>query len=112
MNCGIRILSLRSANILLGGQMSGKRSGQLLIVRMGNYPCKRMNHELANGITVWEGNENAIIIIIIITLLFSMKELLNLHQERRDQVKIIVMQHLNGILFHKFGSANKQHTNQ
>ena len=28
------------------------------------------------------------------------------------QVKTIVMEHFNGILFHKFGTANKQHTNQ
>jgi hypothetical protein len=35
-----------------------------------------------------------------------------LHQERRGQVKTIVMEHFNGILFHKSRPANKQHTNQ
>ena len=34
-----------------------------------------------------------------------------LHQERRGQVKYIVMEHSNGILSHKSGPANKQHTN-
>ena len=34
------------------------------------------------------------------------------HQERRGQMKTIVMEHFNGILFHKSGPANKQHTNQ
>ena len=33
------------------------------------------------------------------------------HQERRGQVKTIVMEHFNDILFHKSGLANKQHTN-
>jgi hypothetical protein len=27
-------------------------------------------------------------------------------------VKTIVMEHLNGMLFHKFGTTNKNHTNQ
>jgi hypothetical protein len=27
-------------------------------------------------------------------------------------VKTIIMEHFNGILFHKSGPANKQHTNQ
>ena len=35
-----------------------------------------------------------------------------LHQERRGQVKTIVMKHFNGIIFHKSGPVNKQHTNQ
>ena len=35
-----------------------------------------------------------------------------LHQERRGQVKTIVMEHFNGILFHKSGPANNQHSNQ
>ena len=34
---GIRILPLLSVNGLPGGWMSGKRSGQLLVLRMGNY---------------------------------------------------------------------------
>ena len=33
-------------------------------------------------------------------------------KERRGQVKTIVMEHFNGILFYKSGPANKQHTNQ
>ena len=34
-----------------------------------------------------------------------------LHQEKRGQVKTIVMEHFNGIVLHKSGPANKQHTN-
>ena len=44
-------------------------------------------------------------------IIFSLKRLEILHQERRGQVKIIVMQLFNGILFHKSGPANKHHTN-
>ena len=32
-------------------------------------------------------------------------------KKKIGQVKTIVMEHINGILFHKVGSANKQHTN-
>ena len=63
-----------------------------------------MNHKFANGMKMWKGNGNTT------TLLLSLKELENLHQERRGQVKIIVMEHFNGILFNKSGTANKQHT--
>ena len=52
-----------------------------------------MNHQLANSMKLW-------------------RELEILNQERRGQVKTIVMEHLTGILFHKSGPANKQHTNQ
>ena len=45
-------------------------------------------------------------------LLFSLKELEILHQERRGQVKTIAMEHFNVILFHKSRSANKQYTKQ
>ena len=38
MNPGIRIPPLTSANDLHGGQMNGYRPGQLLGLRMGNYP--------------------------------------------------------------------------
>ena len=58
-----------------------------------------------NGMKMRKGNENAI------TLLFSLKRLETLYQERRGQVKTIVMEHFNGILFYKFGPAKKQHTN-
>ena len=54
---------------------------------------------------MWKGNGNTT------TLLFSLKRLAIVHQERRGQVKTIVMKHFNGILFHKSGPANKQHTN-
>ena len=47
-----------------------------------------------------------------ITILFSLKGLKMLHQERRGKAKTIVMEHFNGILFHKSGPANKQHINQ
>jgi hypothetical protein len=64
-----------------------------------------MNHNLANGMKMWKGNGNNT------TLLFSMKGLNILHQERRGQVNTIVTVHLNGILLHKSKPANKQHTN-
>jgi hypothetical protein len=66
----------------------------------------RMNHKLANRMKIWKGNGNTT------TLLFSLKRLEIVHQGRRGQVKTIVMEHFNSILFHKFGPANKQHTNQ
>ena len=64
------------------------------------------NFLLANGMKMRKrnGNTNA--------LLFSLKLLEILDQERRGQVKTIVMEHVNGILFHKSRPANKQHTNQ
>ena len=46
------------------------------------------------------------------TLLFSLKRLEIVHQERRGQVKTIVMELFKGIPFHESGPANKQHTNQ
>ena len=57
---------------------------------------------------IWKGNGNNT------TLLFSLKGLEILHQERRGQdlVKTIIMEYFNGILFHNSGPANKQHTNQ
>jgi hypothetical protein len=61
---------------------------------------------LANGMKIWKGNGNTT------TFLFSLKRLEIVHQERIEQVKTIVMEHFNGILFHKSGPANKQHTNQ
>ena len=60
---------------------------------------------MTNGMKMWKGNRNTT------TLLFSLKGLKILHQERRGQVKTIVMELFNGILFHKSGPANKQHTN-
>jgi hypothetical protein len=65
-----------------------------------------MSHKLANGMKMWKG------IVNTTTLLFSLKGLEILHQERIGQVKTIVMEHFNGILFHKSRPANKQHTNQ
>ena len=66
---------------------------------MGNYPWRRTNHKLANSMKMWKGNGNTT------TLLFSLKGLEIVHQERRGQVKTIVMEH-----FHKYGPANKQHS--
>ena len=97
MNADIMILSLSSANGLLGGRVSGYRSWKLLVLRMGHYLWKRMNHKLANGMDMWKGNSNTI------TLLFSLKELEVLHQERRGKVNTIVMEHFKSILFHKSG---------
>jgi hypothetical protein len=53
-----------------------------------------MNHKLANGINMWKGNGNTT------TLLFSLKGLEILHQEKRGEVNTIVMEHLNSILLH------------
>jgi hypothetical protein len=64
-----------------------------------------MNHNLANGMKIWKGNGNT-------TVLFSLKKFEILHQERRGQVKTIVMEHFSGILFHKSGPDIKQNTNQ
>jgi hypothetical protein len=60
-----------------------------------------MNHKLVNGMTMRKGNGNTT------TLLFFLKELEISHQERRGQMKTIVMEHFNGILFHKSRPANK-----
>jgi hypothetical protein len=60
-----------------------------------------MNHKMANGMKIWKGNRKTT------TLLFSLKELKILHQERKGQVETTVMEH-----FHKSGPANKQLTNQ
>ena len=73
---------------------------------MGNYLWRRMNHKLANDMKMWKGNWNTT------KLLFSLKKLQILQQERRGQVKTILMEYLNSILFHKSGPDNNQHTNQ
>ena len=65
----------------------------------------RINHKLAYEMIIWKGNGNTT------TLLFSLKGLEILHRDRR-KVKTIVMEHFEGIIFLKFGPANKQHTNQ
>ena len=62
-----------------------------------------MNYELANGMKMWKGNGNTI------TLLFSLNGFEILLQERRGQVETILMEHFNGIHFHKSGPPNKQH---
>jgi hypothetical protein len=64
-----------------------------------------MNHKLANGMKVWKGKGNTT------TLLFYPKELEILHKEKRGQVNTIVMEHFNGILSHKSGPPDNQHTN-
>jgi hypothetical protein len=60
-----------------------------------------MNPKLANGVKIWKGNWNTT------TLLFSQKELEIVHQERRGQVKTIVIEHFNGIFFHNSGPTNQ-----
>ena len=47
-----------------------------------------------------------------VSVLFSVKGLGTLHQERRGQVNPIVMEHFNSILLFKSGPVNKQHTYQ
>jgi hypothetical protein len=65
-----------------------------------------MNQNFGNGIKMWKGNRNTT------TLLFSLNGLEILHQERREEMKTMVIGHFNGMLFHKSEPANKQHTNQ
>jgi hypothetical protein len=55
---------------------------------------------LANSMKMWKGNGNTT------TLLFSLKRLEIAHQEKREPVKTIVMEHFNSILFHKSRPAN------
>jgi hypothetical protein len=55
---------------------------------------------------MWKGNG------ITAILLFCLKGLEILHQERRGEMNAIVMEHFNIILFHKSRLANKQHTYQ
>ena len=64
-----------------------------------------MNHNLANVINMWKGNGNTT------TLMFSLKGLEGLHKKRRGEVKTIVMEHINSIIFNKSEPANEQHTN-
>ena len=75
--------------------MNEKRSRQLPVHTIENYPGRRMNHKLDNDMKMWTGNGNTT------TLLFSLKGLGTLHQEKRGQVNIIAMEHLDNILFHK-----------
>ena len=48
----------------------------------------------------------------IIILLFSLKGLEILQQERRRQMSTIEMEHFNSNLFHKSGPGNKQNSYQ
>ena len=106
MNPGIRILPQPRANGLPGGRMSGQKLGQLLVLRMGNYPGRRMNQKLANGMKMWKGNGNTT------ALLYFLNGLEILHQVRRGQVNTIMMEHFKNILFQESGPADKQHTYQ
>ena len=56
---------------------------------------------------MWKGNGNTTLLL----LLFSLKGLGILHEERRGQVNTIIMEHFNRILLNKSGPAKKQHTN-
>jgi hypothetical protein len=64
-----------------------------------------MSNKFVNGMKMCKEKWNTT------KLLFSLKGLEILFQERRGQVKTLLMEHFN-ILFHKSGPANKQHTNQ
>ena len=63
-----------------------------------------MSHKVAYDMKMWKGKGNTI------TLLFCLRGLEILHQERRGQVNTIVMERFNNILFHKSEPANKQHS--
>ena len=62
-----------------------------------------MNHKLAIGIKVWEGNAT--------TFLFPWKESNFTSWKKSKSEKTMATEHFNGILFHKSGPV-KQHTNQ
>ena len=74
MNPGIRIFLLTSAMAF-----SEDESGRSQDLRMGNYPCRRMNEKLANGMQLWKGNGNAT------TLSFCLKRLEVLHEEKKKK---------------------------
>ena len=97
-NPGIRILLIPSANGLLGERIevretSCPQDGKLSL--KANEPYVRQQHAAVER----KGNST--------TLLFSLKELEILHQERSGQVNSIVTEHL---YFYKSRLANKQHT--
>jgi hypothetical protein len=106
MNPGIRIHPLLSVIGVIGRRMSWFRSGKLVVLRMRNYPRRRLKYKLANDMKMWNGKGKTT------TLLFSLRGFEILHQERIGQVNITVMEHFNSILFHKSGPANRQHTYQ
>ena len=58
-----------------------------------------MIHKLGIDMKIWEENGNTT------TLLFSLKELEILHEEGRGKVEIMVIEHFNGMLFHKSKAA-------
>ena len=90
--------------------MSSRRSDEQVevransLLRMTNYLWRRINHKLTSVMKMRNRIGKTT------TLLFSLKGLDNLHQERKGQVNTIVMKQFNSILFHK--SVNKQHTYQ
>ena len=91
MNPGIRILPLPCANGLFEGRMKRWRAEQLLILKMRNYPWRRINHKLANGMMESKrggGNYH---------ITFSPKGLEILPKVRREQVNTIMMEHFISI---------------
>ena len=77
-----------------------------VVLRMGKYPWRWKNDKLANDKKMWKGDGNTT------TLLFSLKGLEILHQERSRQMNITVKEQFNSILFQKSGPVKKQHINQ
>ena len=69
MNSEMNILLLSSANGLPGGRMRGYSTGKFLVLKMGNFPWRWMDHNLDNGMKMCKGNMKTT------TLLFSMKGL-------------------------------------
>ena len=63
-------------------------------------------NNLANDIKTWKRNGNTII------LLFPLKGLEILSQERRGEVNTKLMEYFTSILFHESEPANKQYTYQ
>ena len=81
------------------GKTSTKRSRELLLLRMGNYPWRRINHNLANGTKMKKGNGYTI------TLWFFPERTEHFTSRKKRTSE----NHNNGTLQQQ--PANKQHTN-
>ena len=99
LNFGIRILPLPSANGLFGEWMSGQRSGQFLVLRMGNYPLRPMSQKLPNGMKMWKGIGSTTIILFCLNGLNKQcaKKRCLLHKENKAEncQRKCVIQHFN-----------------
>ena len=96
----IRLLLLPSSSGFLGGWM---RWGQLLVLRIENYLQKLMNPKLTKGMKMWNEKGNST------TLLFYLKGLGILHQERKSEFyNDITIQHVRTFWHAEQQSINKE----